>query len=171
MVVRWLHRDGRIVHVEPRAILVRDGDGRPVAVEGTLRDVTARVSAEEALRESEARLRSVFAAITEGVLVFDAQGRVVDCNAAAERMLGRSRDELLGGLRTASWPTLREDGTAFLPPSSPRPNAPDRGADTERGHGAPAARRDGALDIGVLGTAPCSRARIGPMVRWRRSRT
>jgi PAS domain S-box-containing protein len=112
-VVRWIHRDGHVVHIEPRANMVRDEAGAPVAVEGILRDVSVRVQAEEALRESEARLRSVFAAMAEGVLVFDDQGRLVDCNASAERVLGWPREALLGLTSTEGWPALRDDGTRY----------------------------------------------------------
>ncbi len=118
-VVRWVRRDGSTLHVEPRAVLVRDESGRPVAVEGIVRDVTTRVRAEEALRESEARLRSVFAAMGEGVLLFDARGRVLDCNASAERVLGRSRQEILSALAGDDWHLLREDGTWFTPEEYP----------------------------------------------------
>jgi PAS domain S-box-containing protein len=78
LVIRWLHRSGRQLYVEPRVVLERDAQGVPCAVEGIVRDVTARVLAEEALRESSARLRSVFATMAEGVLFYDAGGRLVD---------------------------------------------------------------------------------------------
>ena len=118
-VVRSIHRDGHVVHIEPRANMVRDEAGGPVAVEGILRDVSVRVQAEEALRESEARLRSVFAAMAEGVLVFDDQGRVVDCNASAERVLGWPREALLGLTSTEGWPAIRDDGRRYSPDELP----------------------------------------------------
>lgn len=50
-----------------------------------------------------------------GVLVRDRSGVVTDCNDAALKILGRSRDELVGtesGSR--GWDTVHEDGTIFL---------------------------------------------------------
>ena len=48
----------------------------------TTRDITARQRTEEALRESEARFRSLFESMTEGValheLIYDNQGLPVD---------------------------------------------------------------------------------------------
>lgn len=55
-------RDGRIVTFEVNSQLLFEG-GVPVAVEGVARDVTARLQAETALRESERRLRDVAAHI------------------------------------------------------------------------------------------------------------
>jgi len=57
ITMRWLHKDGRVVWIEQRNVLVRDAAGRSIAIEGVGRDVTERVRAEELLRESEERLR------------------------------------------------------------------------------------------------------------------
>jgi len=53
-----------------------------------------RVRAEEALRESEERLRSVLQTANDAIIVADAQGRITMSNAAAEAMFGYSVDEL-----------------------------------------------------------------------------
>jgi PAS domain S-box-containing protein len=117
--LRWVRKDGGVVHVESRGIVIRDARGAPVAFEGIVRDVTARVRAEEALRESEARLRSVFAAMAEGVVICDAEGRIVECNASAERILGQPRERLLGRSSAENWHVLRGDGTPFPPVDYP----------------------------------------------------
>jgi PAS domain S-box-containing protein len=96
----------------------RFGDGVVV----TYRDVTARVDAEVAMRDSEARFRSVVEALGEAVVVLDAHDRLLECNAAAERMLGISRDEI--GTDTGSGPrfdAVHEDGSPF--PASDLPFA------------------------------------------------
>lgn len=78
------------------------------------RDVTALVESEAALRTSEERFRSLFAAMGEGVLVQDADGRVTACNACAERILGLSADQMTGATSThAHWRAVHEDGSAF----------------------------------------------------------
>src|SRR5262245_60550832 len=78
------------------------------------RDITERKRAEEALRESEERYRSVIAALREGILVLDADGRISACNAGAERILGLSAEEIRE--RTPldpRWRVIHEDGTPF----------------------------------------------------------
>ncbi|HVK07532.1 MAG TPA: PAS domain S-box protein, partial [Gemmataceae bacterium] len=51
---RVRHRDGRWLHVEDRAVVTRDGDGKPVRLVGCTMDVTARRQAEaDRARERE----------------------------------------------------------------------------------------------------------------------
>ena len=51
---------------------------------------------ERALRSSERRTRLIVDSARDGFISTDAQGRVLDINAAAERLLGRPRSEALG---------------------------------------------------------------------------
>jgi len=71
-----------------------------------------RKQAVEAVRAGEERYRSVIAAMAEGILVCDDAGRIVDCNASAERMLGETLAEMRSrGTRPPSWQLFAEDGT------------------------------------------------------------
>jgi PAS domain S-box-containing protein len=49
----------------------------------------------EALRDREQRLRSVVAALSEGLLVQGPDGRILECNEVAARLLGFTREDLL----------------------------------------------------------------------------
>ena len=60
-----------------------------------LRDVTERKQVEAALRESERRYRTLFSKATDGILLLDADGNVVDANDSFARMHGYATDELL----------------------------------------------------------------------------
>lgn len=60
-----------------------------------MRDVTEQQRAENALRESEARLRQLLAFLPDAVLV-NTNGRISFCNDAAQRLLGESEASLLG---------------------------------------------------------------------------
>jgi PAS domain S-box-containing protein len=56
----------------------------------------------------------LFENLTDGIITLDPQHRIIDCNAAAERMYGYSKAELLGQTpatlhRTALTPTLAEE--------------------------------------------------------------
>jgi len=61
VILRWVHADGRIVHIEHRNTPVYDGQGRLVAIEGIGRDVTEQVAIEHRLRDSEAHMRRLAA--------------------------------------------------------------------------------------------------------------
>jgi PAS domain S-box-containing protein len=58
---RVIAKDGRIVWVRDEAVLVRDESGEPLFWQGVMHDITERVGAEEALRESERRLSTLLA--------------------------------------------------------------------------------------------------------------
>ncbi len=96
LVVRWVRRDGSVRWTEHRSAPVFAADGTLVALEGVARDVTARVTGEEQVRASDARLRGLLSGIDLGALVLDPSGRVEFVNDFLLRLLGRSRDELLG---------------------------------------------------------------------------
>ncbi len=68
--------------------------GRPAGV-GTAFDITDRKRAEEALRESEARFRSIFENATVGIYRTTPDGRILLANPALVRMLGYSTFEEL----------------------------------------------------------------------------
>lgn len=57
----------------------------------------ARIAAQtQALRESETRVRAVVDSALSAVVVIDREGRIIDWNARAETMFGRTRGEALG---------------------------------------------------------------------------
>ncbi|MEV4508508.1 response regulator [Dactylosporangium sp. NPDC049525] len=53
LIVRAHHPDGRQLWIEQRAILITDETGEPIAVEGTLRDVTEQQRLDQQLRQAE----------------------------------------------------------------------------------------------------------------------
>jgi PAS domain S-box-containing protein len=73
-----------------------DAFGRPVRIIGTDRDVTEQRLAEEALRESEARYRALVENQVEAVCRWLPDTTLTYVNEAYCRLLGKSRDELLG---------------------------------------------------------------------------
>lgn len=59
-------------------------------------------------------LRGIFDALSEGLVTQDLGGTIVDANPAAERILGLSRDQLLGRTsRDPTWRAIRADGMPF----------------------------------------------------------
>jgi PAS domain S-box-containing protein len=109
---RYLHRDSRVVHVRLTVTLVRSPDGSPLHFIAQIEDITARHLAEQALIASQRQLSDVFRSMAEGLVVHDAQGRIIECNTAAEKILGLTRDQLLGLTSyDPRWQALNEDGT------------------------------------------------------------
>ncbi len=103
--IRWVEAKGRIFV---------DRDGKPSRMIGINIDITDRKHAEEALQASEERYRSVVSAMAEGILLRNADGRILACNRSFEQMLGVTSEQMVG-TTAADWEhrTIHEDGSPF----------------------------------------------------------
>lgn len=75
---------------------LRDEDGRTVGAIETLQDITERRKAEEALRKSEQRLRTLLDFVPYPIVVFTRNGRVFYLNPAFTHTFGWTLQELQG---------------------------------------------------------------------------
>ena len=75
----WIHANGGLRH---------DRDGAPTHIAGINFDITERKQAEEALRESEARLRAILDHNPAPVFIKDTAGRYVHVNSRFEELFG-----------------------------------------------------------------------------------
>ena len=84
------------VHICLRVTPMRDADGVVVAAMGIVDDITARVTAEAALRRTEQRLATHIARSPIGVITWSVDGKVTEWNDAAARIFGYPAAEMLG---------------------------------------------------------------------------
>jgi diguanylate cyclase (GGDEF)-like protein/PAS domain S-box-containing protein len=90
-------KDGTTFPVMVTDTPVHDERGNLVAILGVSTDITERRMAEEACKDSEQRYRAVIEQTTEGIYLGAADTkRVMECNAAFQKMLGYSAQELRG---------------------------------------------------------------------------
>ncbi|MEE8422593.1 MAG: PAS domain S-box protein [Dehalococcoidia bacterium] len=94
LIVALRRSDGSDRTIEGQAEVTFDAEGRPETVIGIIHDVTERVAADGALRDSEERFRAVFETGASGIVVLDAGGRAIMLNSAVVEMLGYDRSEL-----------------------------------------------------------------------------
>jgi PAS domain S-box-containing protein len=107
--VRRQHKDGSVVDASLWTAPLRNADGTISGNVAILADITAAHSAERKYRElaaqeqkaraqigAERRFRELLEAAPDAILEVDALGNIVLVNAAAERLSGYSRAELLG---------------------------------------------------------------------------
>lgn len=112
-------KDGSRLPMEANRRAVPSGDGHVIV--SVARDIRQRLLDEAALRESESRYRSMVGALAEGIILRNVSGAIVDCNASAERILGKTSAQLKGGVYAdPDWEIRREDGT--LLPDEDRPS-------------------------------------------------
>jgi diguanylate cyclase (GGDEF)-like protein/PAS domain S-box-containing protein len=93
---RILRRDGSVAWVRDEGVLVRDGAGEPLCMQGYILDITERKQRDAALRQSNARTGAMLDAALDGVITIDHDGAIVEFNAAAERIFGYERDAVMG---------------------------------------------------------------------------
>ncbi|PPK97861.1 PAS domain S-box-containing protein/diguanylate cyclase (GGDEF)-like protein [Kineococcus xinjiangensis] len=94
--LRLLHRDEAPCWAEVGVQVLNDEHGAPVGLAGTLRDISDRHRAEEALRHSERRWRLLLESTSEGIFGLDLDGRCTFVNTAAAAMVGLDPVELVG---------------------------------------------------------------------------
>jgi PAS domain S-box-containing protein len=80
-----LAKNGRLIPIADSAAPIVDRDGRITGVVLVFHDVTENRRAEEAVRESQAKLAAALASMTDSVIITDADGRFVDFNDSYAR--------------------------------------------------------------------------------------
>ena len=103
----FVRDDETVFPGEAFATMMRDRSGRPLGLVVALADITERKRAERALRESEAKMRSVFRAAPTGIGVVS--NRVLlDVNDRLCEMIGYGKDELIGQSARILYPSDAE---------------------------------------------------------------
>jgi len=88
-----LREDGSVFPIELSISANRIGDADYFTA--FIADLTDKREAEAALRASEEQYRSIFNAASDAMILWDAQGRMVDINPAAWKISGYTREEFL----------------------------------------------------------------------------
>jgi PAS domain S-box-containing protein len=92
---RMLASDGSVIWLEKTAHAFFDEDGRMVRMIGMISAITERKRAEETLRESEEKFRSVFRDAGVGMVIVSLEGRFLAANETFCDYLGYTEKELL----------------------------------------------------------------------------
>ncbi len=100
------HEDGVLHYSLVSKFPIPGPDGNPGLIGGTAFDITERLRAEEALRESEERFRAILRQATAGIVRKDSEGRLIFVNQAFCNMLGYTEAELLG---KTMWDFMHEE--------------------------------------------------------------
>ncbi|MBT8346828.1 MAG: SpoIIE family protein phosphatase, partial [Desulfofustis sp.] len=93
---RVLTKDSEERWVEDQTSVVRDNEGNKIHNQGILIDITERRRAEEKLKKSEEKFRRIVETAGEGFVLMDEELKIVDVNNAYCKMIGFSREELIG---------------------------------------------------------------------------
>jgi PAS domain S-box-containing protein len=96
LTLRWIGKDGRVIWTEQQITMFYDADGDLVAIEGIGRDITERKEAEDALRRSEERFRSLVQNASDIIVILEADGTIRYISPAVARVLGLEPEDVVG---------------------------------------------------------------------------
>jgi PAS domain S-box-containing protein len=89
-------KDGAQRIVGASGTVIPDKDGNPQAVMLIIHDITEHKRAEEALRESELKYRTLLQSLNEGIWAVDTQYTITFANERLAEMLGYAVEEMIG---------------------------------------------------------------------------
>ncbi len=101
-------KDNSTIWAEIKMSFFRDQNGKPLGVIGVTRNITERKQAEEGLRESEEKYRSLFENTGTATFITDEDMTVSQVNAKCEELSGYSRDEIVGKMKTSDFIPIEE---------------------------------------------------------------
>jgi PAS domain S-box-containing protein len=109
-----VRRDGTRFDVAATMAPIRAADGTLIGITSLHQDITQLKQVQDALRHSEAQHRAIVTTMSEGIVMQGSDGSIQMCNAAAERILGLTADQMMG--RTSidpRWRSIHENGAPF----------------------------------------------------------
>ncbi len=90
------HKKGHYLYVSFEGYIGYHADGSFKQTYCVFKDITESKLAEDALRESEERYRSIFETAANLIISVDEKGTIVDCNTQTKNFLGFEIEEIIG---------------------------------------------------------------------------
>ena len=95
LISRWINRNGQVIWTEEIDSPVFNAQGNLIAFEGIVRDITARIEAEAALRKSEEQYRLLAEHMTDTVWLMDLSFKPLYLSPSIEKVRGFTRQEIM----------------------------------------------------------------------------
>jgi two-component system, cell cycle sensor histidine kinase and response regulator CckA len=93
---RYIRKDGSVFWGEVSVSPVKDHNGEINTFIAVINDINERKKAEQALKDSENRMRSILEAIPDQVCIIDDTGKIVDYHSTGEIELLTSEEKIIG---------------------------------------------------------------------------
>jgi two-component system cell cycle sensor histidine kinase/response regulator CckA len=91
-----IHVDGRSITISKNADILRDSEGQVMGGLESFVDISERKRAEEALRESGARLKLILQTIPSGLFTVDVDRNIISWNKEAQEITGLKAKDVIG---------------------------------------------------------------------------
>jgi len=88
-------KDNQLIDVDISLSVLKDEKNCITGSIGVVKDITEKKKAEQLLLESEEKFRGLFECSTDGMIVLDARGEIIDVNTQALDFFGVSKEEMI----------------------------------------------------------------------------
>jgi PAS domain S-box-containing protein len=92
---RYIKKDGTVLFIYDRGYVLYDETGKPYRMIGSMLNITERIKAENAIKESEEKYRTLVEQASDAIYIIDTQANIITVNHSACSMSGYSEQELL----------------------------------------------------------------------------
>ena len=96
LVYRILAKSGEVRYVTERSLLKRDDDGKISRYQGIIIDNTEKEKAENTLKDLERKYRLIFERSPLGILCFDENGTIINCNGVCAKIISKPKNKIHG---------------------------------------------------------------------------
>lgn len=96
LVYRILTKSGEVRYITERSLLKRDGDGSISRYQGIIIDNTEKEKAEHTLKDVERKYRIIFERAPLGILCFDENSTIINCNSICLKIIAEPKSKILG---------------------------------------------------------------------------
>jgi PAS domain S-box-containing protein len=96
LVYRILTKSGEIRYVTERSLLKRDNNGSISRYQGIIIDNTEKEKAEHTLKDVERKYRIIFERAPLGILCFDENSTIINCNSICLKIIAEPKSKILG---------------------------------------------------------------------------
>lgn len=96
LLAHYRHKDGHQILTESTGLPIINALGKLIKWRGVDRDITARMHFQDALIESENRIRLIIESSLSAIVIMDSYGIITDWNHPAEKTFGWTKEEAIG---------------------------------------------------------------------------
>lgn len=96
LTMRWVGKDGRVIWMDQRNVVIYDDFGRIVALEGIARDITELKQAENEVLRQKAHFEALFTNTKDAIVYFDKECNISNVNEQFVALFGYTHEEAVG---------------------------------------------------------------------------
>ncbi|MGM0624693.1 MAG: PAS domain S-box protein [Bacteroidota bacterium] len=94
--ISYKKKNGNIFPGETSVFPLKNSDGKQLGIVGMIRDISKQLEAEELVKNEEKKYRTIFHESPIGILHYDIDGEIIDCNKKLTEILGTDKNKVIG---------------------------------------------------------------------------